>query len=156
MGKYQPNDNAAKSLQQKKNKRWIEASFIIKARFIFTWLENVGKKVQDVSFFKQKEKKEYCLLEATVTPFFLHYHVKAIILLIFTNSTWFFGSLHEFFTALHKFKPFSVLPTGCWQKTFFESCNNCFCKIVYFWIPTIFWVLQMFPKHSNFLGISLK
>ena len=92
MGKYQPNDNAAKSLQQKKNKRWIEASFIIKARFIFTWLENVGKKVQDVSFFKQKEKKEYCLLEATVTPFFLHYHVKAIILLIFTNSTWFFGS----------------------------------------------------------------
>ena len=117
--------------------------------FLLDWIWKMWGRSTRRFIFQANGKKRVLFVGSNGNPFFLHYHVKAIILLIFTNSTWFFGSLHEFFTALHKFKPFSVLPTGCWQKTFFESCSNCFCKIVYFWIPTIFWVLQMFPKHSN-------
>ena len=59
-------------MQQKvySKKRWIALRLYLLfiARFIFTWLENVGKKYKTFHF-SSKRKKEYCLLEATVTLF---------------------------------------------------------------------------------------
>ena len=64
----QPNDHAAKSLQQKKM-NCIMALFIIYCKIYLYLIGKCGEEVQDVSFFKQK-KKRVLFVGSNGNPFF--------------------------------------------------------------------------------------